>query len=83
MRFFWADFAARYASDNAPVAALVMASGLAWLGGIRALESRGFVKSAKFTSHRSVIYEFTRQHTSAWDFRTFGRSLRGTPRNRR
>ena len=51
--------------------------------GIRALESRGFVKSAKFTSHRSVIYEFTRQHTSARDFRTFGRSLRGTPRNRR
>ena len=28
--------------------------------GIRALESLGLVKSAEFTTHRSVIYEFTR-----------------------
>ena len=32
---FWAGFTARYASYSAPAAALLMASGLAWLGGRR------------------------------------------------
>ncbi|WP_158251539.1 glycosyltransferase family 39 protein [Cryobacterium sp. M91] len=32
---FWSGFTARYASDSAPAAALLMASGLAWLGGRR------------------------------------------------
>lgn len=32
---FWAGFTARYASDSAPAAALLMASGVAWIGARR------------------------------------------------
>jgi mannosyltransferase len=95
---FWAGFTARYASDSAPAAALLMASGLAWIGGRRrwivaagtlmiVLASLPIYFSqrephSKNNSDWADISGVLRAHASVWDSVAFDEGIRPSRRPR-
>lgn len=95
---FWAGFTARYASDSAPAAALLMGSGLAWIAGRRRwivaagtllvlLASLPLYLSqrephSKNNSDWTDISEVLRAHASIWDSVAFDEEIRPSRRPR-